>query len=309
MNIVITGGSGLIAGRLANSLSKNHTITLLSKKNISNFFNHPNIIVKKYKNISELTEIFVNQDAIIYTSGPNFADCKNNYLVQKYIKETDDVIKILAENKTVEKFLFLSSIRVISDDCEGLITEESACNPTSNYGRLKNTIEKNLINLNKIDGLSRIILRITNGYGFPAHKLSDCWSLVVMDICKQAVINKKIELRSDGQVYKDFIPISTITNTIENIITDENLKPIEIFNVSSGISVKVIDLINKIKKILEQKLSCNLEIQINETNKGKSIPKILSVDNTKIVDRGYMSYIDNDCEINHLIDYCMKNFR
>jgi len=219
----------------------------LSKKNISNFFNHPNILVKKYKNISELTEIFVNQDAIIYTSGPNSADCKNDYLVQKYIKETDDIIKILAENKTVEKFLFLSSIRVISDDCEGLITEESVCNPTSNYGRVKNTIEKNLLNLNKIDGLNRIILRITNGYGFPAHKLSDCWSLVVMDICKQAVINKKIELRSDGQVYKDFIPINTITDTIENIITDENLKPVEIFNVSSGISVKVIDLIYKIE--------------------------------------------------------------
>tara|TARA_B100000579_G_scaffold258050_1_gene212461 strand:+ start:6380 stop:7309 length:930 start_codon:yes stop_codon:yes gene_type:complete len=309
MNIVITGGSGLIAGRLANSLSKNHTITLLSKKNISSFFNHPNILVKKYKNISELTEIFVNQDAIIYTSGPNSADCKNDYLVQKYIKETDDIIKILAENKTVEKFLFLSSIRVISDDCEGLITEESVCNPTTNYGRVKNTIEKNLLNLNKIDGLNRIILRITNGYGFPAHKLSDCWSLVVMDICKQAVINKKIELRSDGQVYKDFIPISTITDTIENIITDENLKPVEIFNVSSGISVKVIDLINKIKKILEQKLSYNLEIQINKASNGKSIPKMFSVDNTKIVDRGYMSHIDNDCEINHLIDYCIKNFR
>ena len=111
MNIVITGGSGLIAGRLANSLSKNHTITLLSKKNISNFFNHPNILVKMYKNISELTEIFVNRDAIIYTSGPNSADCKNDYLVQKYIKETDDILKILAENKTVEKFLVLSSIR------------------------------------------------------------------------------------------------------------------------------------------------------------------------------------------------------
>ena len=106
MNIVITGGSGLIAGRLANSLSKNHTMTLLSKKNISNFFNHPNILVKKYKNISELTEIFVNQDAIIYTSGPNFADCKNDYLVQKYIKETDDIIKISAEIKRLKNFYF-----------------------------------------------------------------------------------------------------------------------------------------------------------------------------------------------------------
>ena len=109
--------------------------------------------------------------------------------------------------------------------------------------------------------------------------------------------------------FERFYSISTITDTIENIITDENLKPIEIFNVSSGISVKVIDLINKIKKILEQKLSCNLEIQISEASNGKSIPKIFSVDNTKIVDRGYMSHIDNDCEINHLIDYCIKNFR
>ena len=59
----------------------------------------------------------------------------NDYLVQKYIKETDDIIKILAENKTVEKIFISLSIRVISDDCEGLITEESVCNPTSNYGR------------------------------------------------------------------------------------------------------------------------------------------------------------------------------
>ena len=64
MNIVITGGSGLIAGRLANSLSKNHTINLLSKKNISNFFNHPNILVKEYKNIKRNFQIGLFQSTL-----------------------------------------------------------------------------------------------------------------------------------------------------------------------------------------------------------------------------------------------------
>ena len=43
---------------------------------------------------------------------------------------------------------------------------------------------------------------------------------------------------------------------------------------------KIIDLINKIKKILEQKFLYNLEIQISEASNGKSIP-IFSVDNLK----------------------------
>ena len=68
-----------------------------------------------------------------------------------------------------------------------------AVNPSSDYGKLKNEIETYLRVKKSANNMSKIILRITNGYGYPIHNLSDCWNLVVMNICKQAIENGEIK--------------------------------------------------------------------------------------------------------------------
>ncbi len=307
MKILITGSSGLLAGRLASYLKPFHTLTLVSRKNIDTIFNDPSISIKTYSSIQDIEKLLLKQDIILHASGPNAIDCTKSDLVKSYIDDTEYIIKCAKDFASIKKFIFLSSIRAVSENCQGVITEESDCSPTTHYGKLKLHIENLLTNNNFNDNLVRIILRITNGYGYPVHNSVNCWDLVVMSICKQAVLYGEIKLNSDGSNLKDFIPIKSISEITNNIINNENNN--EIFNVASGISIKVIDFINKIKNILELKLSKKIKISININSNSTASTSKFIIDNSKIKNRLYMSKLYHNEEINNLIDFCIKRFK
>ena len=308
MRILITGGSGLLAGRLAKFLSKHNSVTLLSRKNIKNILEADSIYTMHYQNQNDFNQDIIDHDIIIHASSPNAIDSKDINISKRYLEETKTLIDMASISKNVKKFIFLSSIRVVSDNYQGLITENMAVNPSSHYGKLKNEIETYLRVKKSANNMSKIILRITNGYGYPIHNLSDCWNLVVMNICKQAIENGEIKLKSSGQAYKDFIPISTIAKVVNAIAIDENLESTEIFNVSSGKSLKVIDFIMKINEKLEFKLSKKIKISLN--NLDNALPASnFAIDNSKIKNRQYMDELDHDEEINKLIDFCINNFK
>ncbi len=308
MRILITGGSGLLAGRLAKFLSKHNNVTLLSRKNIKNILEADSVYTMHYQNQNDFNQDIIDHDIIIHASSPNAIDSKDINISKRYLEETKTLIDMASISKNVKKFIFLSSIRVVSDNYQGLITENMAVNPSSDYGKLKNEIETYLRVKKSANNMSKIILRITNGYGYPIHNLSDCWNLVVMNICKQAIENGEIKLKSSGQAYKDFIPISTIAKVVNAIAIDENLDSTEIFNVSSGKSLKIIDFIMKVNEKLEFKLSKKIKISLN--NSDNALPALnFTIDNSKIKNRQYIDKLDHDEEIDKLIDFCINNFK
>ena len=211
-------------------------------------------------------------------------------------------------SKNVKKFIFLSSIRVVSENFNGVITENTNVNPSSDYGKLKYLIENYLRDKCSENNMSKIVLRISNGYGHPVHHMSDCWNLVILDACRQAIINKKIVLRTKGDDYKDFIPIGTLTEVIGNIINDNQHEVFDIFNISSRKSVQIIEFIRLVSKELHNQLSMNIKIEPGE-GRNKSNPSSFIIDNEKIANHGWLTPIDHKSEIKNLIKFCFENKR
>lgn len=308
LRILLTGGSGLLAGRLAEFICKHNSVTLLSRKNIKNILDTNSFNIINYQNQSDLNQDMIDHDVIIHASGPNATDSKDANISKKYYEESKRLIDMASISKNVKKFIFLSSIRVVSENYQGIITENMIVNPSSDYGKLKRAVETYLYTKKSENNMSKIILRISNGYGYPIHNLSDCWNLVVMNVCKQAIENGEIKLKSSGQSYKDFIPISTIVKVVNDIAMDKNLDSKEIFNVSSGKSLKVIDFVNKIKSRLDFKLSKKIKVSLNYSD--SRIPTSnFTIDNSKIRNHQYIGILDHDEEINKLIDFCINNFK
>ena len=280
----------------------------MSRRNIKNILDNNSLYLINYQNQDNLNQDLIDHDIIIHTSSPNATDSKDTNVSKRYFEETKILIDMASNSKNVKKFIFLSSIRVVSDNYQGLITENTTVNPSSDYGKLKNEIETYLRVKKSANNMSKIILRISNGYGYPIHNLSDCWNLVVMNVCKQAIENGEIKLKSSGQTYKDFIPISTIAKVVNAIAIDENLNSTEIFNVSSGKSSKVIDFIMKVNEKLESKLSKKIKISLNNSDNALPVSNF-TIDNSKIKNRQYMDTLDHDEEIDKLIDFCINNFK
>ena len=304
MNIVITGGSGLLAGRLAKSLSNKHNISLVSRKNIKANFGKTSLNTFIYRNVEDLKNLFRNQDIVVLAGGPNHNDSANKSIVDTYTDEIRDIISF-ANKDLVQKLIFLSSIRSVSEDFSGDINENTTAKPSSPYGQMKALIENIVLDGKNSEKMKRVVLRITNGYGFPVHNKAQCWDLLVMNVCRQAIIKGNIKIKSSGENFKDFLPISAIESAISGIIS-MNLSTNEVFNISSGNSQKVIDFILFVKGLLEEKLSLSVPLSIGESSLGLNTDKY-RIDNSKLTHYGCDVKINHEQEINSLIDFCINN--
>ena len=78
MNVLITGGSGLIAGRLALYIKNMCNVTLASRKKISPIEKVKIITANKLD-----SEDLLSQDIIIHTASPNDKQCDDKKLERK----------------------------------------------------------------------------------------------------------------------------------------------------------------------------------------------------------------------------------
>ena len=304
MNIVITGGSGLLAGRLAKSLSNKHNISLVSRKNIKNKFSEKSLKTFIYRSVGDLKNLLKNQDIVILAGGPNHNDSANKSIVDIYTDEIKEIISFINKD-LVQKLIFLSSIRSVSESFSGNINENTPAKPSSPYGQMKALVENIVLNSEKSEKMKRVVLRITNGYGFPAHNKSQCWDLVVMNVCRQAINKGNIKINSSGENFKDFLPINAIVSAISDI-TSLNLSTNEVFNISSGNSQKVIDFILYVKGLIEKRLSLSIPLSIGKPSLGLNTDKY-RIDNSKLTHYGCDIAVNHEQEINSLIDYCVNN--
>ena len=294
MNILITGGSGLLGSRLAIELSKNHLVTLVSRKKLISI-NIKNEFVKEY-NQTQLAK----QDIIIHAASPNNIECDNSEIYKSYIEDTEKLILSSSKNK-IKKFIFTSSTRIYGNNGIGEISENNPIVINDNYSKMKGHIENLLIDSS--DKLDSSIVRISNSYGFPVFNNTKCWHLLVMYICKEIVHKNTVRLNSNGLEYKDFVPMNYVIENIVDIVSGTNETKSNIINICSGNTIIVKDFANYLIKKAEQFLDKKINLLLN--NNKETFNKY-NITNNKLKIKFNESY--SDIEINKLLKFCKKSF-
>jgi len=295
MNILITGGSGLLGSRLAIELSKNHLVTLVSRKKLISINNIKNEFVKEY-NQTQLAK----QDIIIHAASPNNIECDNSEIYKSYIEDTEKLILSSSKNK-IKKFIFTSSTRIYGNNGIGEISENNPIVINDNYSKMKGHIENLLIDSS--DKLDSSIVRISNSYGFPVFNNTKCWHLLVMYICKEIVHKNTVRLNSNGLEYKDFVPMNYVIENIVDIVSGTNETKSNIINICSGNTIIVKDFANYLIKKAEQFLDKKINLLLN--NNKETFNKY-NITNNKLKIKFNESY--SDIEINKLLKFCKKSF-
>jgi nucleoside-diphosphate-sugar epimerase len=135
----------------------------------------------------------------------------------------------------IKKIIFSSSVSVIGTNIQSPVSEEISCSPVSPYGASKSSSENYMIAYFNSYGIPIVIARLFNVYG-PGQK-----KLFFADIIKKLEINKdEVELWGGGNQIRDYLHIDDVIDGL--IFLAQNGKKGEIYNLSSGIPVKLIDL-------------------------------------------------------------------
>ncbi len=286
MKVLITGKNGLLAGRLKEVL-------IAGKINCTSI-----------SGINMSMHIHDKYDYIIHAASPNSKDCNNDQVTKNYLEESKRLIRV-AIQREVKRFIFLSSTQVYNELKNDVLHENLELPESNNkYIKIKKTIESFMLKEEISSKIQPIILRISNGYGAPVDRKSKCWHLLAMDVCKKAINEGQINLKTNGEGYKDFIPIENICMSIKNIISRDI--DAGIYNLVTGESIKVIDFVNKIKSLVEERTGSKIILNINKDD-AVCIKKYI-YDNSKLTNILGQNKINHQDEIDRLIKFCIKNF-
>lgn len=255
-NIIITGGLGFLGFSLVEKFYSENKIMIVDNLS-SNVHKINEINDDKSINLLELDindkkipHIIENfkPDLVIHTAAQtsvldSIKNPKNNNLIN--IDGTENIIKSI-QNLRDCFFLLISSGGAVYGTPNYLpVDENHLLNPISPYGISKMEAEKLTIKYLKNKENKFCIIRPSNIYGPNQKNLN-----VIPKYINLMKRNEDISIYGNGSSTRDYIYINDIIKIIYEICSR---KYEGIYNISSNLETKIIDIFMKLKEILEYK--------------------------------------------------------
>ena len=256
MTILVTGDSGYVGTVLCKQLLNNgHKITGLDL----DFFLENDLILhsRDYKRLKkDINEIheddLKNIETIIHLAG--LSNDPLGELDEKltYKINFDGTINLIQKAKIagVKNFLYAStqSVYGISENIENEITEDSKnIQPITAYAKSKYKAEQLMLKI-KSENFRVIIFRPATVFGPSANFRSD---IVLNNLVASAYLYEKLIIQSDGKPWRPLLHINDMCQFFIKSIDKADKLNGETINLGyPGYNFQVIDLANKVKKII-----------------------------------------------------------
>ncbi len=247
MRILITGGLGFVGGRVAEALLEaGHVVFLGTRQPTLSADCLPGAIVTQmcWQDSIALEKVCAEIDVVIHAAGMNSKDCADDPVMALDFNGLSTARLVSAASRSkVKRFIYFSTAHIYSDPLVGAITEESCPRNLHPYATSHLAGEHVVLQRAKFDDMSRIVLRLSNTFGRPAYKESNCWTLLVNDLCRQVVQTRCMVLRTRGQQYRDFISMKSVCHVVCSLLANRtNYQNWVVYNLGSGISQTVISM-------------------------------------------------------------------
>jgi len=243
--ILITGATGFIGTHLIPELIKNHKIVGISKNKIKSSKNFTSSNVDITNENLKIKNKYTNIIHMAAYSDVTYCNLNPIKCYELNVKATQKMLEIARKNDS--NFIFLSSSHVYGNSKKQPILENSLCNPSTHYASSKRMSEILCETYAKTYGLDIQIARLFSVYGPKSPK-----SNLIFNIINQMINNSKIIL---GNTYpkRDFIFISDVITGLIKILNSKK-KGFQIYNLGSGKSISIEDLVKNCFTISNKKL-------------------------------------------------------
>ena len=301
--VLITGGTGYLGARIGEFLSEFGYDVFLGSRNpfSKNLVDGCKHVTTDWDDPAfKFCEGF---DLIIHAAGMNAGDCaKDPRMAYRFNGDTTARFVEKAALYGCKQFFYLSTVHVYKGPLAGSFNEGS---PTLNehpYAISRLSGEQAVLNVLRNSSLGGAVLRLSNCFGPPATKNSECWRLVLNQFVRDAMVLGSITIDGDFLTRRDFLPISELNNVLSKIIGVSDLED-EILNISTGQSRSLIDIASLVSTSVAQRVRCDVKVIKNRS----ALPSPgLVIKNQALESMGFFIKKDLKPEIESLINYLQK---
>ncbi|PJZ58159.1 NAD-dependent epimerase/dehydratase family protein [Leptospira barantonii] len=310
--ILITGASGLLGGRIAKYFGEldEFEINLATSKKIEfpDSIRFGKFVSIDWNSGTSLEDACDGVEFIVHCAGMNAQDAtRDPQAAIEFNGRATGRLLDAAIRKKSSKFVYFSTAHVYGSPLEGDISEDSPLTNPHPYAMSNLEGEKEVNDRTASGKISGFNIRLSNAFGAPADPNVNCWTLLVNDLCRQAVTTGRMVLKTTGLQRRDFIPITDVCNAVYHIFRiQSNLNPVT-YNLGGNKSMTVWEMANLVRErcgiilgflpILER-----VEPGENETSAD------FNYDTAKLRSTGFLHSNSFESEIDDLIKFCKQSF-
>ena len=314
-NILITGGLGYVGGRIAEFLSSNTDYNLIVA-DITDKVITPHDWIKKgnilnlditSKNIADALK---DINCIVHLAAVNEIESLENPEKALLINGFGSLNLLkMAELNKVERFIYFSTAHIYKSPLSGVIDEKTLPRPIHPYAITHKVAEDFILASYDKKKIQSVVIRMSNSFGKPVSADIDRWTLLVNDLCKQAVVNKKLILKSSGLQVRDFITLEDVSRAVHHLI---QLPPTKldngIFNLGGEKTLSILDMTTLIADRCNIVLGFYPKIIRPEPVQDESID-YLEYRIDKLKNTGFNLLSNFEKEIDNMLIFCNESFK
>jgi UDP-glucose 4-epimerase len=180
----------------------------------------------------------------------------------------------------VKRFVYMSTVHVYGKRIKdgATLSEDLRPEPRAVYAIARLASEHMAATLAS-GGTDVVVLRLTNSVGAPAHPAVDRWTLVANDLCRQGVLTGRLELRSSGVQWRDFVALRDVRAIIAAACRSEPpVVPGGTFNLGSGEPLTIRNLAGLVQDAFERRTGTRPELRAPDPGPERPEPYRVSVD-------------------------------
>jgi UDP-glucose 4-epimerase len=311
--ILITGGFGYLGGRIAVELAKNpnYIVRLGTRKHQKSptWLPDAEIAEMNFSDSLSLKKALHDVNWVVHLAAMNAEAClaKPDDAISVNVDGTHALLQA-AIDTGVKRFIYMSTAHVYGH-LVGHITEKTATVSTHPYATSHRAAEDVVRCAHEHEKIEGIVVRLSNAYGMPVHKDTDCWMLLINDLCRQALTTRKIVLNSSGLQRRDFVPIAEVCRVVVHLFNMAK-KEIEfgLFNLGGSWSPTVWEVAVLIQERCKKIFGfCPLLTRASVLKDGQTIP-VLKYGVERLYKTGLQQITDKTKEIDRLLQFCDEQF-
>jgi UDP-glucose 4-epimerase len=313
MRILIAGGFGFVGGRLAVHLAQAGYKIVLGSRNARSppvWLPQAEVVQIVWEDDRTLERCCDGVDCVIQAAGMNAQECADNPVAALAFNGMATARLVTAATQVgVQRFIYLSTAHVYASPLVGEITEETFPRNPHPYATSHLAGENALLSASKRGKIQGIVLRLSNAFGSPMHKDNNCWMLLVNDLCRQAVLMRKLVLKTNGLQQRNFVCMTEVCLVTESLVVgDAGSAKLSIFNVGLEKSQSVIEMAHLIQSRCTKILGFEPKLQHIQGGVDE-LHRTLTYRTDSLNSLGISSKsLDNIKEIDSLLQYCQLVF-
>lgn len=300
MTTLVTGAFGHLGGHVAAAVARFDSVVLASRRERGAA--HGEVRRADLLDPSSLPALVADVDTIIHLAA--LGDVESNADPVRATKVNVDGTRALvhaAENAGVRRFVYASTVQVYGDALRDTVTEASPVGNSAPYAHTHLEAE----DVVRASALEHVCLRLGNGFGRPVDPSVDTWRLLVADMCKRAVTDGQLALRSHGLHQRDFIPVTDLAGALAYFARLDRPLP-EAVIIGSGTPTTLRDMAERVAGRARVKLSRDMQVSTNEAD--DSPVQRYRLDVSLMHECGFRPALDIDGAIDDLLSLAIDTF-